>query len=188
MTQLTLVAPEHGGMRRTANVSPCGRYRYALSRVWDPKRPTYLAIGLNPSTADASIDDATVRRWIGYGRSWGFGGFHVANLYAYRATDPREMWKARAVGLVDIVGPENDLVIGYQIKRVAPTGLVLCCWGNNADDERAQEVADLIRSWGVEPKALALTKSGKPQHPLRLPGHLKPRPLSELRREAAYAR
>jgi hypothetical protein len=146
----------------------------------------YLAIGLNPSTADSSIDDATVRRWIGYGRSWGFGGFHVANLYAYRSTDPRGLWAATGIGL-DVVGPENDLTIGFQVSRIAPTGLVLCCWGNNADNDRAKEVLELIRSWGTEAKALAVTKSGAPQHPLRLPGSLRPRLLSELRREAGFA-
>ena len=76
-----------------AAFSPCGRYRYKLWRVWDPARPLgcVMFLMLNPSTATDNEDDPTIRRCIGYARSWGYGGLYVGNLFAYRATDPRRL-------------------------------------------------------------------------------------------------
>ena len=76
--------------------SPCERYRYKLWRVWDPARPLgcVMFLMLNPSTATDTEDDPTIRRCIGYARSWGYGGLYVGNLFAYRATDPADLRRA----------------------------------------------------------------------------------------------
>jgi hypothetical protein len=161
-------------------------YRYILSRsfprdLFDLSQVsiTGLFIALNPSTADDVDDDATVRRWNGYARSWGWHGYHVVNLYAWRATDPKDLWKA-----ADPVGnPENDLTIGTYILKV--NGPVVCCWGNNARVERVEHVLNLLLDRGVTPYALRLTRSRQPEHVLRLPKALQPRPISELLREVA---
>ena len=63
-------------MRSDALLSPCGCYRYALWRRWEPG-PQVLFIMLNPSTADELTDDPTIRRCIGFARSWGFGSLAV---------------------------------------------------------------------------------------------------------------
>jgi hypothetical protein len=74
-----------------AEFSDCGTYRYALWRTWNALQPGVLFVGLNPSTADATTDDPTIRRCIGFAKRWGYGGITMANVFAYRATDPREM-------------------------------------------------------------------------------------------------
>lgn len=97
-------------MKKGAIISACGKYRYALSRVWDSSKPLALWIMLNPSTADAELDDPTIRRCIGFSQYWGFGGMLVGNLYAYRSTDKRALYK-----VADPVGPEN--VATVQLLR-----------------------------------------------------------------------
>ena len=94
-----------GGIVQSADFSACGTYRYALRRIWLPAAPQVLFIGLNPSTADEKSDDPTIRRCLGFARSWGYGGLIVANLFAYRATAPSALREAR-----DPIGPLNDLV------------------------------------------------------------------------------
>ena len=88
---------------RHAVFSPCRTYRYALSRVWAADKPYALFIGLNPSTADETLDDPTIRRCIDFAKRWGYGGLVMANLFAYRATNPSEMKAA-----TDPVGVAND--------------------------------------------------------------------------------
>ncbi len=83
--QLTIAAPGIPvDMERSAVLSDCGTYRYALGRIWNPTTPPALFIGLNPSTADARQDDPTIRRCIRFARDWGYGGLLMGNLYAYR--------------------------------------------------------------------------------------------------------
>lgn len=78
-----------GGIVQSADFSACGTYRYALRKIWLPAAPQVLFIGLNPSTADEKSDDPTIRRCLGFARSWGYGGLIVANLFAYRTTAPQ---------------------------------------------------------------------------------------------------
>lgn len=160
-------------------------YRYVLTRslprdLFDltGRSVTGLFIALNPSTADEHNDDATVRRWTGFARSWGWHSYHVVNLYAWRATDPKDLWKA-----ADPVGPDNDATIAKYVTLV--NGPVVCCWGDNAHLERVEHVCGLLVDHGVTPYALRLTRSGQPSHVLRLPGNLTPVPLSQLKHRAA---
>src|SRR5438128_1288774 len=78
-------------MQRTAEISACGLYRWHLTRTWDDTRPTLVYIMLNPSKADALVDDATIRICIGRAMRMGCGRLVVLNLFAYRATNPLEM-------------------------------------------------------------------------------------------------
>jgi hypothetical protein len=139
-------------MLRGATFDPTGAYRYHLWREWDAARPAVTFIMLNPSSADAGRDDPTIRRCIGFARSWGYGRLEVVNLFAYRASSPRELFAAS-----DPVGPVNEA----YLARAA--GDIVVAWGNHGTNaaERASEVAA-----AEDARCLGLTALGQPRHPL----------------------
>lgn len=150
----------------TAVVSKCHRYRYVLRRTWESDGRHILFVALNPSTADARVDDPTVRRCIGFAADWGFGGFALANLYAYRATDPTEL-----TGVEDPIGPLND---EWLRSLSAEVEFTVAAWGANvASIARQEYVYSLLRNI----HHLGLTKGGFPRHPLYLRRSVKPIPL-----------
>lgn len=153
-------------MDRGAIFSECRKYRYVLHRIWQPKKAGVAFVGLNPSTADANVDDPTIRRCIGYAERWGYGGIFMVNLFAYRATDPKVL---KTVS--DPVGQLNDI---YLLANTGTGQLTICCWGSHGVYmDRAADVLCLIE----DPHYLKLTKSGQPGHPLYLKKDLKPRKL-----------
>jgi len=122
-----------------------------------------MFIGLNPSTADENNDDPTVRRCIRYAFDWGYGGLCMANIFAFRATDPVEMKRA-----ADPIGPENDK---YLIELSEGAGIVVIAWGNHGSfHDRGNQVLKLLDDFFY----LGLTKSKQPKHPLYLRKDLKP--------------
>lgn len=152
-----------------AILSPCGTYRYRLERIWEPDLPLVVWIMLNPSTANATEDDPTIRRCMGYARAWGRGGIVVVNLFAYRATDPRAMRAA-----ADPVGPEND---AHLLAAVCSKPLVVAAWGNGGTyRNRGRAVHELIRGAGVPLHCLTVSKTGQPCHPLYQAASLFPVP------------
>lgn len=148
-------------MKSYAHISEDGQYRYALGRRW-ADGPVARFIMLNPSTADASLDDPTIRRCIGFARSWGLNGIQVLNLYAYRATNPKELWKVS-----DPVGPENDAYLAIYTE-----GLTVAAWGANAKPFRVAKVMKLLADREIY--ALGVTKAGQPKHPLYIAGDTQP--------------
>ena len=82
---------------KNATFSSCRAYRYSLSRIWDKKKKLVLLIGLNPSTADEKVDDPTIRRCVNYAKNWGYGGFLMVNLFAYRTTLPSSHIKRTSI-------------------------------------------------------------------------------------------
>ena len=154
-------------MRSQAELSSDRRYRYRLSRLWaDGPRVTFVM--LNPSTADETADDPTLRRCLGFAKAWGYGGLEVVNLYALRATDPIELWKSD-----DPVGPENDRYLREAGASGAP---LVAAWGAHAKRARVQEVLSIPGFDRLT--CLRVTKMGYPSHPLYLPKALKPVPWS----------
>ncbi|SDQ33247.1 DUF1643 domain-containing protein [Leucobacter chromiiresistens] len=135
----------------TATADIRGDYRYSLTRVWDETLPKLTYILLNPSTADATKLDNTLKQCVKISKFNGFGGLLILNLYAYRATEPKVM-KAAA----DPIGPENDQFLA------AATGTIVGGWGNNADFARA----NFVRSMHPNMKALKINGTGHPKHPL----------------------
>jgi hypothetical protein len=160
-SQLMLVQDMHlPVIRSSATLSRCRQYRYTLTRTWDSTGPTVVFVGLNPSTADAKIDDPTVRRCIGFARSWGFGKLILTNLFAFRSTDPNVLEH-----VADPIGPKNDQWIA-STSEVAD--LTVVAWGIHGGlQHRDQVVLELLR----EPHCLGTTKSGAPRHPLYLPAN-----------------
>jgi hypothetical protein len=145
----------------TAKITECGQYRYLLTRKSEldcPDKGTALFVMLNPSTADAETDDPTIRRCRGFARDWGCAGLTVANLYAFRATNPSELWSQD-----DPVGPDNNEELYALAKEY---GDVVCAWGANAKPDRVQEVIRILEGAGARLWCLGTTKSGAPRHPL----------------------
>jgi hypothetical protein len=148
----------------SAILSPCGTYRYTLERPLTPAPVGWaLWVMLNPSTADAVHNDQTIRRVMDFTRAWGWHGALVGNLFAYRATDPRELWKAKSRG-VDIVGPENDEYLNRLANRAE---VIICAWGGHAiaAPQRASDVVKFLAG-KRDLFHLGLTKAGQPSHPL----------------------
>jgi hypothetical protein len=148
---------------KAARISGCGTFRYWLTRFWD-EGDSLVFVMLNPSTADASLDDPTIRRCIGFAGREGFAGASVVNLYAYRATNPKAL-----LTCADAVGPENDdylrLILSEQTRRGNP---VVAAWGANARPDRVSQVLNLVP--GVDWRCLGTTKAGHPKHPLYIKG------------------
>jgi hypothetical protein len=158
-------------MASGAVLSTCGRYRYALRRSWAPG-PMMTWVMLNPSTADATVNDPTIRTLISFGRAWGMGSLAVVNLFAWRATKPRDL-----LGVEDPVGPENAAAIARWVDLAH---LVMVGWGNGPggrrmDDLMAQAVASLVAT-GHRLECLGTNANGSPWHPLFRSPTLRPQP------------
>lgn len=140
------------------------RYRYLLWRNWsaglerDERHPVFVL--LNPSTADANQDDPTIRRCIGFARTWGFGGVKIVNLFGFRSTNPRLLREER-----DPVGPDNDAVID---EAISGESLVVCGWGIGGE-LNGRDISWLIRHASLELHVLGETVGGHPRHPLYMP-------------------
>lgn len=142
-------------MIRDAIIDATGQYRYSLCRCWEPTLPGVCWVMLNPSTADATQDDPTIRRCISFARGWGYGSLEVVNLFAYRAPLPADLRCAR-----DPVGPENDQ---YLVGASARADLVIAAWGANGGLlSRDRKALPLLGSL----HCLGTTRSGFPRHPL----------------------
>lgn len=162
-------------MTSGAIFSPCRTWRYKLWRSWDESLPTVAFIGLNPSTADETANDPTIRRCIGFAKSWGYGTFVMLNLFGYRATDPRELYTTGSpeLGLTKdfFVGPDND---SHILTESAFASRVVAAWGNHgALYGRAKWAIDNISKL----HHLGLTHVGQPKHPLYLSKSLVPQPF-----------
>lgn len=155
-----------GGMYRDAIISPCGVYRYSLVRQWDQSKPHLPFVMLNPSTADATQDDPTIRRCMSFARREGCGGIVVVNLYALRATDPK-----RLLEVDDPVGPFNARVIYDAAVVAAEAGVpVICAWGANDITQAAGGALVEAREAGAKIMCLGKTAAGHPRHPLYVKG------------------
>lgn len=148
-----------------AVLSACGTYRYTLSRGWTGGAGYVLLLGLNPSWADATEDDPTIRREVAFAKAWGYTGLAKWNLFAYRTPYPVELLQA-----ADPVGPDNDKYLLSMAKRAR---LIVACWGGKGGLlGRDEQVLKRLR--GFDLYCLGLTKAGQPRHPLYLKADLTP--------------
>ncbi len=157
-----------------AVISPCGVYRYSLARRWEPDGTTALWVMLNPSTADATTNDPTIRRVVGFSRRWGLAAAVVVNLFALRATNPVEL---RAVS--NPVGPECD---EHILGALSVADAVIAAWGAVHPHLREREAAvkELLADNASVVECLGVTKNGSPRHPLYQPAG-QPRQRFEVR-------
>lgn len=152
------------GVRGDAVLSPCGAYRYLLTRTWGSGDPLVWVM-LNPSTADATSDDQTLRRVQAYSRREGAGRAQIVNLFAYRSTDPAELRRVD-----DPVGEVNDQILEVFLGQ--PRGSVVVAWGAGAHryHARVQHVLDLAERVGRHRlyRLGAPLQGGHPRHPCRV--------------------
>lgn len=171
---MTLALFDDAGSPVSALFDATRTYRYELHREIGRELRRVCWIMLNPSTADETQDDPTVRRCIGFGRAWGFGRLTIVNLFALRSTDPRALR-----GHTDPVGPDNDLAI---VSSARMADLVVAAWGvHGALGGRAGHVAGLLAAARINVHCLGTTKSGAPVHPLYQPAHALPKPWPGVR-------
>ena len=150
-------------METDAILSEDRKYRYVLSRIWDKSKPTVMFIGLNPSTADETQNDPTVNKCINFAKSWGYGGIYMLNLFAFRATQPEDMFKSE-----NPIGKENN---EYIKKYSKICDKVICAWGNDGNyKNRSKEVLEMLDNIYY----IKLNKTGEPAHPLYLKSDLIP--------------
>jgi len=158
-----------GETLKSALISRCGKYRFELSRMWNPEKPPYLFIMLNPSTADADNPDPTITRCVNFVKDFGGGSLQVVNLFAYRTKK-----KSLLPSIEDPIGKWND---NYIIEQAETTidlgGKIICGWGTDGVlHERELEVRELLKDFPLY--VLAITKGGHPNHPLYLKADRKP--------------
>ena len=152
-------ARQNNYAKSTAAFSDCGRYRYLLERRWDDGR-NCLFVGLNPSTATADSDDATVKKCVALARTWGFSGMTMANLFAVRCRYPQVLSTHQ-----DPVGPEHDRFLFPAIEQAHT---VVAMWGNHGlksygpSIRRDQYILSLRNDW----QCVGITIHGAPRHPL----------------------
>lgn len=144
---------------RGALLSADGQNRYKLWRIWNSVAPKVLFVMLNPSTADASKDDNTIRKCTAMVKGWGdFGGYYVGNLFCQRTSKPAVLWTMDILDSIALRANDSALK-----EMLAQSALTVVAWGNNglAVPKRTRELLALI----PEPRALRVTKRGAPWHP-----------------------
>jgi len=155
-------------MKSGAWFSEDRQWRYTLWRIWDKEKPSIAFIGLNPSTADETTDDPTVRRCIRFAQKWGYGSMWMLNLFGLRSTDPKMLYEHD-----DPVGRDNREAV-YNICLVMEK--VVLCWGNHgAHLKEGWRLVEQLKKEGYGDKlwAFGVTKQGQPKHPLYLPNDTK---------------
>jgi hypothetical protein len=152
-------------MQREAVFDCTGQYRYSLGRSWDQTAPRVGFVMLNPSRADAIVDDPTIRRCIAFAQTWHYGGLEVVNLFAYRTARPIELTQVS-----DPIGAGNDVYLRSLSQRV---DRIILAWGNGGTlAGRAQAVLGLLPVDRL--CCLGCTKVGQPRHPLYLRRDVQP--------------
>ena len=157
-----------GFNRDGAILSPCRRYRYRLSRAWGSFEHRCAFLMVNPSTADETWDDPTVRKCVGFARRWGFGALDVVNLFAWRSTDVTAL-----LTVEDPVGPDND---EHVIRALDEAHRVVFAWGKHNKRVSAlvsRRYEQLVTGTAWRPPlevtgTLGRNGDGSPRHPLML--------------------
>lgn len=159
-------------MKAGAVFDPTHTYRYLLWREWNPTQPRVVFVMLNPSTADAEINDATIRCCIRFAQSWGYGALEVVNLFALIATHPQQLKQAS----IDPIGQECDR---YLLEAADRAEQLIVAWGNwGSLHARDRSVLNLLTSHQIY--CVGRNRSGQPRHPLYLPQRTKAVPFGNF--------
>jgi len=168
---------------RSAEISECGKYRWWLRRSWQVggNGKSVNFIMLNPSKADALVDDPTIRRCMGFARDWGYSSLYIVNLFPWRATDPKELLE---LTYEEATGGERG---DRELAAAVTADLVIAAWGasvprNGKNHGRVQHALELLS--GKTLHCLGMTSTGAPRHPLYCRADLQPILFKDGREEA----
>ena len=149
-------------IERTAVFDQTGQYRYQLGRRWCNDGQEVAFVMLNPSRADHTKDDPTLRACIQFAQRWGYAALSVVNLFGYRTPHPRELKQTQ-----DPIGPEND---AYVMQAVEKAQQVVLAWGNEGGFlGRDRAILSQLSAYEFKLHYLQLNQSGQPRHPLYIP-------------------
>lgn len=150
---------------KDALLSECRKYRYTLTRTWDPGHFRALFLMVNPSMADHKNDDPTVKRCMSFAQSWGAGSLVIANWFAFRSSEPEDLLQQ-----VDPVGPRNRRILKDLLFDAK---IVVCAWGSHGNKVNALIAEEIpYMQWSLNSRelwCLGTTQDGSPRHPLFLP-------------------
>ena len=156
-------------VKKDAIVSQDEKYRYCLWREWDIGGAVTFVM-LNPSTADARIDDPTIRRCIGFAKKWGFGRMVVVNVFAFRATNPKKLPN----DILEAIGTHN---MAWLDHGATYGELIVPAWGVEKPhlwqgyDSAKMTLTHVAKKHGTPIKCLATNQDGSPKHPLYVPAN-----------------
>jgi len=184
VSDLVKIAHDAGGQLRwrfddnvegSATISDDGKYRWSLSRDWTrqgEQSNAILWIGMNPSTADAQLDDPTCRREVNFSKNWGFSCYLKGNVLGYRSTDPNNL----PVDPAEAEGPNNR---DHLLKMALQVETIVLCYGNLPPryHKRIGETIAMLRDLSAELVCLGRNQSGSPKHPLYLSSQTAPQPF-----------
>jgi hypothetical protein len=167
-----------------ADISEDGLYRYWLSRRISMGERTVVFVGLNPSTADAAQDDPTIRKCVGFAQRWGYDWIYMANLYAWRATDPKRLVRFAKDYSLQAVGPNNQDALKWMTQKA---DVVVAAWGQTRLCDYATTLSRIVLNL-PQTRCLGQNNDGTPKHPLYLPYATLlrasiPRPVAEQRED-----
>lgn len=145
-------------MKNGAIISDCQKYRFQLWRIWDESKPFVMFVMMNPSTADANEDDPTIRRCIGFAKSWGYGGIYVGNISPFRATDPKTLIKSKELFPIGHLSNIWEMIEKCKLHVLAHGKIPF----KHPDIK--------FMGW----KCLGQNKDGSPKHPLYLKSNTMP--------------
>lgn len=156
-------------MIRTASISNCQQYRYRLGRIFGDG-PELMFIMVNPSTADADVDDQTIKKCMGFAKANGFGSILVGNKFAYRSTDVKKLREVK-----DPIGPDNDEHLKAMMARAT---MVVVGWGQLAKlpeslRGRWKDVVRIADEAGHRLHTIGTNADKHPKHP-QMTGYSEP--------------
>lgn len=146
-------------MEKSAEISEDEKYRYKLSRIWDPTMNKILFIMINPSTASATSDDMTIKKMVKMIKPWKYGGFYVGNLYPYRSSDPSVLKNLQIPEEIQITNMKS-------IEEMASEcSLIVYAWGTKGPDKRQREPEWLRAIMNRDVYCIGTSVKGVPKHP-----------------------
>ena len=112
----------------------------------------------NPSKANETKDDPTIRRLINFSKKFNYGGLFVGNLHTYISSNPNKIDRSQNIS------KKNIKTLSKLINSVSD---VVYAWGNNTKEP------NFLKKLVDRPMCLGKNKDGSPKHPLYLPSNSK---------------